>query len=113
MSEFNYGLIIHGGAWDIPDETVSDHLKGMKNAREIGYPLLEEGTSALDVVEEVVAYLEDDATFDAGKGSFLNTLGEIEMDAIIATDEYKLASICGIQNVRNPVRIARKLLENN
>ncbi|MHA1399067.1 MAG: isoaspartyl peptidase/L-asparaginase [Candidatus Heimdallarchaeaceae archaeon] len=109
----DYGLIIHGGAWDIPNELVDDHLAGMSKAIEVGYPLLEKGEKALDVVEAVVSYLEDDPTFDAGKGSFLNSIGEIEMDAIVATDDYRIGSVAAVQNIRNPVKVARAVLENN
>ncbi|NIR41402.1 MAG: isoaspartyl peptidase/L-asparaginase, partial [Actinobacteria bacterium] len=38
---------------------------------------------ALDVVETVVRALEDDPSFDAGRGSRLNRAGEVEMDASI------------------------------
>ncbi|MFX0094878.1 MAG: isoaspartyl peptidase/L-asparaginase [Candidatus Hodarchaeota archaeon] len=106
-----YGLVIHGGAWAIPDEAVSDHLIGMKKAVDLGFPMLEKGGSALDVVEAVVAYLEDNPTYDAGRGSFLNSIGEVEMDAIIATDDYQLGSVAAIQNIRNPVKVARRLLD--
>ncbi|MCK5346843.1 MAG: isoaspartyl peptidase/L-asparaginase, partial [Candidatus Heimdallarchaeota archaeon] len=54
---------------------------------------------------------EDDPTFDAGKGSFVNKKGEVEMDAIIATDDHKLGSVCAVQKVRNPIKLARLVME--
>ncbi len=109
-----YGLIVHGGAWAIPDEAVDDHLVGMNRAIDVGFSMLEKGGfTALDVVEAVVAYLEDDPTFDAGRGSFLNSIGEVEMDAIIVSDGNRLGAVAAIQNVKNPVKVARQVLENN
>lgn len=55
--------------------------------------------------------MEDDSTFDAGKGSFVNNIGEVEMDAIIATSEHKLGSVCAVQNIKNPVKLARLVME--
>lgn len=107
----DYGLIIHGGAWDIPDEKVEDHLAGMEDALSIGHQALAREASALDVVEKVIACLEDDPTFDAGRGSFLNATGEIEMDAIIASDDYQIGAVAALQNIRHPVKVARTLLE--
>jgi beta-aspartyl-peptidase (threonine type) len=46
-------LVVHGGAWEIPDSEVEDHLRGMNAALEKGWSLLVEGASALNVIEEV------------------------------------------------------------
>lgn len=109
----DFGLIIHGGAWNIPDKLVDDHIQGMRNALQIGYPMLETGKDALDVVEKVIAHLEDAPTFDAGTGSFLNAIGEIEMDAIIATNNHNLGAVAALQNIRHPIHVARAILEHN
>jgi beta-aspartyl-peptidase (threonine type) len=65
-------LVVHGGAWAIPDDMVEAHLKGVRDAVERGWQVLSAGGSSLDAVEEAVVILEDDETFDAGRGSFLN-----------------------------------------
>ena len=108
-----FGLIIHGGAWNIPDDVVQDHRHGVFEACSLGHTLLANGKDALDVVDACVTLMEDNPTFDAGKGSFLNYIGEIEMDAIIATDELKIGSVCAIRNVKNPIKVARLLLETS
>jgi len=106
-----YGIIIHGGAWDIPDELVDNHLNGINNALELGYSLLEDNSNAIDIAEKVIVLLENDPTFDAGKGSFLNALGNVEMDAIIATDNYKIGSVAALNNYPNPIKIARAIYD--
>ena len=108
----NFGVIVHGGAWDIPDEAVASHLEGVESAINASYEVLKSGNKAIDAVEIAIAIMEDDPTFDAGKGSFLNISGEVEMDAMIATDEYRIGSVCAIRNVKNPIKIARILLES-
>ena len=72
-----FSLIIHGGAWDIPDSQTEAHLTGCAGALSVGWEMLRSGGSAVDVVERVVCWLEDNGAFDAGSGSHLNAVGEI------------------------------------
>ena len=76
-------LIVHGGAWDIPDEAVAACNEGCRNALVAGWSILSSGGSALDAVEAAVVVLEDDPVFDAGFGSHLNADGKVECDAIV------------------------------
>ncbi|MHA2501514.1 MAG: isoaspartyl peptidase/L-asparaginase family protein [Candidatus Kariarchaeaceae archaeon] len=104
-----YGIIIHGGAWAIPDEAKEDHLDGVRAACTLGWQMLEAGKSAVDIVEAVVSLMEDDPTFDAGKGSHLTSSYTVEMDAIIATQDFKIGSVSAIQHVKNPIQVARRV----
>jgi beta-aspartyl-peptidase (threonine type) len=70
-------LIVHGGAWNIPEDMERDHVRGVKRAVSTVYPQLLNGMSALDAVEAAVKILEEDPTFDAGRGAFLNASGGI------------------------------------
>ena len=63
-------LVVHGGAWAMPDDMVDAHLNGVRNAIAAGWCALTRGGSALDALEEAVVIMEDDETFDAGRGSF-------------------------------------------
>ncbi|MEO1436256.1 MAG: isoaspartyl peptidase/L-asparaginase [Bacteroidota bacterium] len=112
MSDSTIKLIVHGGAWSIPDEQVDAHVRGVHQAVEQVMPHLQAGCSALDAVEAAVAILEADPTFDAGRGAFLNAKGQIELDAIIA-DGSKLdfGAVAGIPNLLHPVKLARLVLE--
>ncbi|PYX21640.1 MAG: peptidase T, partial [Acidobacteria bacterium] len=76
-------LLVHGGAWAIPDDMVEAHLNGVRNAIAAGWRVLQHGGTALDAVEEAVVIMEDDETFDAGCGSFLNRDGKVQLDALI------------------------------
>ena len=105
-------LVVHGGAWDIPDDEVQAHLVGIRNALEKGWTCMTRGGTSLEAVEESVALLEDDPTFDAVKGSILNTDGSIEMDASIMDGKaFNAGAVAALRNFPNPIRIARCVLE--
>jgi L-asparaginase / beta-aspartyl-peptidase len=107
-------LVVHGGAWAIPDDMVEAHLNGVRNACAAGSRVLERGGSALDAVEETVVVLEDDETFDAGRGSFLNRDGKVQLDAFIMDGATLRGGGVGcVERLRNPVRAARKILSNS
>ena len=107
-------LVVHGGAWAIPDDMVEAHLQGVRKACAAGWRVLERGGSALDAVEEAVVIMEDDETFDAGRGSFLNRDGRVQMDALIMEGSTLRAGGVGcVERVANPIRAARKILSES
>jgi beta-aspartyl-peptidase (threonine type) len=107
-------LVVHGGAWAIPDDMVDAHLNGVRNALAAGWRALEFGGSSLDAVEEAVVILENDETFDAGRGSFLNRDGRVQMDALIMDGRTLRAGGVGcVERIANPVRAARKILSES
>jgi L-asparaginase / beta-aspartyl-peptidase len=107
-------LVVHGGAWAIPDGMVEAHLNGVRNATTAGWRVLERGGSALDAVEETVVVMEDDETFDAGRGSFLNRDGRVQLDAFIMDGATLRGGGVGcVEQLRNPVRAARKILSDS
>ena len=107
-------LVVHGGAWAIPDDMVEAHISGVRNAANAGWRVLERGGSALDAVEEAVVIMEDDETFDAGRGSFLNRDGKVQLDAFIMDGATLRGGGVGcVERLRNPVRAARKILSDS
>ena len=107
-------LLVHGGAWAIPDDMVDVHLNGVRNALAAGWRVLAQGDSALDAVEEAVLVMEDDETFDAGRGSFLNREGRVQLDALIMDGGTLRAGGVGcVEHLRNPIRTARKILSES
>lgn len=105
-------LIVHGGAGDIPVEEVLPAREGCRKAVEVGWKMLKQGAAALDVIEEVVKVMEDNPVFDAGRGSFMNARGEIEMDAILVDGmTLRFGAVAAIQRVKNPIQVARLVME--
>jgi L-asparaginase / beta-aspartyl-peptidase len=106
-------LIVHGGAWDIPDALVDSCKEGCRRALAAGWSILTQGGSALDAVTAAIVVLEDDPVFDAGYGSHLNLDGQVECDAIVIDGAtLRTGSIAAVKRIRNPIRAARALLEH-
>jgi beta-aspartyl-peptidase (threonine type) len=106
-------LIVHGGAWDIPDDAVESCKEGCWRALEAGWAILSRGGPALDAVEAAIVVLEDTPVFDAGTGSHLNLDGRVECDAIVMDGAtLRAGAVATLQRIHNPVRLARKLLEH-
>ncbi len=106
-------LIVHGGAWSIPDEAVADCRAGCRRALEAGREILRCGGAAIDAVEAAIMVLEDDPTFDAGLGSHLNRNGRVELDAIVMDGaSLKAGAVAAVERIRNPIRLARKVLDS-
>jgi beta-aspartyl-peptidase (threonine type) len=106
-------LVVHGGAGDIPSQEHPEYIAGCRTAFEAGWTLLEQGASALDAVEAAVRSMEDNPIFDAGVGSVLNSVGEIELDAIIMDGAtLGLGAVAAVRGIANPVTLARRIMEN-
>ncbi|HEY4979571.1 MAG TPA: isoaspartyl peptidase/L-asparaginase, partial [Candidatus Acidoferrum sp.] len=106
-------LIIHGGAWDIPDAAVESCKAGCLRALQAGWSILKNGGHALDAIEAAITILEDDSAFDAGYGSHLNLDGQVECDAIVMdAATLKAGSVAGLHRIKNPIRLARRVLED-
>jgi beta-aspartyl-peptidase (threonine type) len=107
-------LIVHGGAWAIPADAAAAHESGVRNALEAGYRILALGGSALDAVEVAVTVLEDDPTFDAGRGSFLTSDGRVQLDALLMDGgRMKAGGVACVERLRNPIQAARLVLEKS
>ena len=107
-------LLVHGGGWAIPDDVVEAHLNGIRAALAAGWHELEREGSALDAVEAAVKVMEDDEAFDAGRGSFLNRDGRVQMDALMMDGATLRAGGVGcVERIRNPIHVARIVLEDS
>jgi len=106
-------LIVHGGAWPIPDDAVAACEKGCRRALETGWAILQRGGSAADAVEASIVVLEDDPVFDAGTGAHLNRDGKVELDAIVMDGAtLQAGAVAAVQRVKNPIRLARRVMES-
>jgi len=112
-------LVVHGGSGIIErgrlsagDEAAIRDALG--RALETGAAILSGGGAALDAVAAAVCVLEDDPHFNAGRGSVLTYEGAIEMDASIMAGETRAAgAVNGVTATRNPVRLARAVMEES
>jgi len=106
---------IHGGAG--PDserikQNIKEYKQGLKEALDEAYARLEEGSSAVDAVEAAIKILEDNPLFNAGKGSALTEDANVEMCASIMNGfDLKCGAAAIVKNVRNPIRLARQIME--
>jgi beta-aspartyl-peptidase (threonine type) len=109
-------IVVHGGAgpWTIKQHLLDRAVKDCGQAATIGQGILLSGNSAVDAVEAAVRVLEDSPVLDAGRGSYLNLAGEIEMDALIMDGaSLKLGAIASVQHVQHPISLARRLMADS
>lgn len=105
-------VIVHGGAWAVPEILWDKSVAGVKTAALHGYQVLKDGGSVVDVAEAAVISLEDNPVFDAGTGSVLTFDEQVEMDAIIMNGATMQAgAVAAIRNIPNPVKVARLIME--
>jgi len=107
-----YAIVVHGGAGQWGAEAEPALLSGVELAAENSGRMLAEGGSALDAAVAAVVALEDDPVFNAGTGSALNIDGEAEMDAgVMVGRGLRTGNVGALRRVRNPVLVARKVME--
>ncbi len=113
--EMTYAIVLHGGAGSAPtqfnEESNSQRRESLKAALTLGQDILKKGGTALEAVEQVVLYLENDPQFNAGVGAVFNAAGSHELDASIM-DGSNLAcgAVAGVSHVKNPISLARMVM---
>jgi beta-aspartyl-peptidase (threonine type) len=105
------GIVLLGGAGT---KKPSKHaVSALAKIAQMGYEMLEAGMSAIDTVEKVIVFLEDDPVFNAGTGSRLQLDGVPRMDAsIMEGDHFRAGAVASVENIRNPIKAARAVMEN-
>lgn len=111
-------IAIHGGAGtigkDMAPELVQGYRTGLHKALEVGKAVLEKGGTSVDACEAVVSVLEDDEHFNAGKGAVYTHEGTHELDAAIMDGkDLRCGAVAGLETVRNPIRLARLVMEKS
>ena len=105
-------VLVHGGAGDVPEAARPAHRAGCRRAAEEAGRLLAEGAPAVEAVVRAVEVLEDDSLYNAGTGCALDALGRARLDAAVMDGSRgRAGGVCDLPPFRNPVRIARALLE--
>jgi len=114
-----FGLAIHGGAGTLPraemgGERERNYRAGLAAALEAGYAVLHGRGASLDAVTSAVKVLEDNPLFNAGHGSVFTIEGGNELDAAIMDgSSLKAGAVCGVTHVRNPIELARAVMEHS
>lgn len=114
-----HAIVIHGGAgtlargeMDPARETA--YRRGLRAAIDAGHELLARGGSSLDAVTTAVRILEDDPLFNAGRGAVLAHDGSAELDASIMDGRHlRAGAVAGLRHVRNPIDLARAIMERS
>jgi beta-aspartyl-peptidase (threonine type) len=110
-----WSLVLHGGAGGRVEELTLDergsYTEGLTRSYQAGAAVLAAGGSALDAVCATVQQLEDDPLFNAGRGAALTAAGTAELDACVMTGDGLAGAITACRHARNPVRAARKVME--
>ena len=114
-----FSLVIHGGAGtilksDMTPELEKAYIKGLDDALNAGYAVLEQGGTSTNAVKAAIVVLEDNLLFNAGRGSVFTKKGVQEMDAAIMDGQtLEAGSVAGVRNVRNPIELAAEVMINS
>lgn len=104
-------VLVHGGAWDIPESLRELHRLGVVRAYEHALALYDAGNDPLDIVAAVLGVMEDDPVFDAGTGSFLNEYGNVELDAAVMEGaSLRAGAVACLGSFPNPAEVALAVL---
>jgi beta-aspartyl-peptidase (threonine type) len=114
-----FGIVIHGGAGTLPRAEMSGEAErkyraALSEAIDQGYAVMQDGGTSLDAVTRAVMLLEDNPLFNAGHGSVFTLDGRNEMDASIMEGRtLQAGAVCGLTRIRNPVELARAVMERS
>lgn len=113
-----WALAIHGGAGviskDMAEERKQEYFDALEAALRLGRDALERGDTALDTVEAVIRFLEDDPKFNAGRGAVYTHEGTHELDAAIMDGRtLDCGSVAAVKTIKNPIVLARRVMERS
>ena len=118
IAKVDYVLVIHGGAGTIlkknmTPEREKQYIDKLSEVLKVGEEVLKNGGTSLDAVTKAIVIMENSPLFNAGKGAVFTAEGENEMDAsIMDGSNLKAGAVGGISNVKNPILVARAVMEN-
>lgn len=110
-----YAIAIHGGAGSSREAVGAERAEAieqsMKQALKTGQKILAKGGKAIDAVEAVIVFLENDPNFNAGRGAVLNAIGKHELDAsIMDGKDRQCGAVAGVSTIKNPIKAARLVM---
>lgn len=110
-------MLIHGGAGAMRNmgalaETL--YREGLVDATTIGADILRGGGTARDAVVAAVRQMEACGAFNAGRGSALSSIGQIEADAAVMDgDTLAVGAVAAVPGLTNAVGIAEDVLTHS
>ncbi len=116
--QIQWGLVIHGGVGVLPEAELTPELEvayreTLSESLSEGYQALRQGGTSADAIVESIQVMEDSVLFNAGRGSNFTTDGVVSMDAsIMAGNTLEAGAAAGVSTVRNPIRLARAIMED-
>ncbi len=119
IQAYEYALVLHGGAGsmnfkNLPEPSQTAYKASLDSALQVGLVLLDEGGAAVDAVEAVIRYLEDNPLYNAGRGAVFTSEGVNELDASIMTgSDLNAGAVAGVKDVRHPISAARMVMEKS
>lgn len=114
-----YALVIHGGAGtmdrnDLTPEIEKQYTEVLTKALHVGDSVLANGGTCMDAIEKTIVIMEDSPLFNAGKGAVFTHEGLVELDASVMDGQtLKAGAIAGVRDIKNPIRVARKVMEQS
>ena len=114
-----FGLALHGGAGTLPKSEMSGEQEaryraGLELALSAGYAVLADGGSSVEAVTRTIVVLEDDPSFNAGRGAVFTLDGRNELDAsIMDGGTLGAGAVCGVTHIKNPILLARAIMEKS
>lgn len=106
-------LIVHGGCGTPPPEEEEPRRQAGERAADAGWSALAKGGSALDAVCAAIRQLEDEPLLNAGTGAYLQADGLARLDASIMASDGRAGAVAQVPSLKNPIRLARYLLEQD
>ncbi|MFC7668748.1 isoaspartyl peptidase/L-asparaginase family protein [Hymenobacter humi] len=86
--------------------------RGLEEALQAGWEILNRGGTALDAVEASVMSMEDNPLFNAGRGGMFNINGDVETESSIMDGlTLRGGAVSGLKLVKNPVALARLVMQ--
>jgi L-asparaginase / beta-aspartyl-peptidase len=114
-----WALVVHGGAGNLREDVLDSALakqyrQSLTEALRVGGKILQDGGTAVDVVETVIRIMEDNPLFNAGKGAVFSHDGKNELDAsIMDGSTMQAGAVAGVTDIKNPISAARAVMMNS
>jgi L-asparaginase / beta-aspartyl-peptidase len=114
-----YAIALHGGAGtivreDMIEELEHAYIRGLEEALDAGYAILDKGGSAIEAVTQGCIVLEDNLLFNAGRGSVFTRSGAHEMDACIMDGRIlRAGAVTCVHSIKNPISLAAEVMNHS